>query len=129
MNILEKKIEVIEKKKERIRNKNKKFKKERQEILEKICNIIGLYENNYFYSHIINNSEEIQKEVFNLSEEIIKYYATSTWSAFKKIDVVENKALSLIRSILKEHNINIISKQERILIGNKMVNTTLYKIE
>lgn len=128
MDLLEKE-EIIEIKKEKIRNKSKKFKKERKEILEKIYNIIGLDKEDYFYSHIINSSEEIQNEILNLSEEIMKYYATSTWSAFKRIEVVENKTLSLIKSILKENNIIISSKQERIQIGNKMINTTLYKIE
>lgn len=128
MDLLEKE-EIIEIKKEKIRNKSKKFKKERKEILEKIYNIIGLDKEDYFYSHIINSSEEIQNEILNLSEDIMKYYATSTWSAFKRIEVVENKTLSLIKSILKENNIIISSKQDRIQIGNKMINTTLYKIE
>jgi hypothetical protein len=114
-------------KKERIRDKHKKYILERGEIVRKIYRIIGLEEKDYFYSHTINNSEEIQKEILNLSEEIIKYYATSTWSGFKN-DLVENKAMSIIKSILKDDNINVISKQEKIIVGKRSVTTTLYRI-
>ena len=122
-------VERLNNKKEIIRNKSKRYKKERKEILDKVLKIIGLEERDYFYSHLINSSEEIERELLGLTEDIMKYYATSTWSAFKRIEVVENKALSLIKSLLRENNINLTAKQERIQIENKMINTTLYKIE
>lgn len=122
-------VETLNNKKEIIRNKSKRYKKERKEVLDKVYQIIGLDEKDYFYSHLINGSEEIERELFGLTEDIMKYYATSTWSAFKRIEVVENKALSLIKSLLRENNINLTAKQERLQIGNKMINTTLYKIE
>ena len=41
-------------------------------VLNEICedNIIGLDKEDYFYSHIINSSEEIQNEILNLSEDL-----------------------------------------------------------
>jgi hypothetical protein len=114
--------------KKKVRNKDKVYAEQRKELLNKVYTIIGLENNDHFYSHEITNSEDIQKQIFDLSDDIIKYYATSTWSAFKKTVDVENKALSMIRSILKDNNVKVKSVPEKIKINNKSISTTLYTV-
>ena len=61
------------------KNKNKLFVKERKEILDKILNIIEITDmNKQFYSHIIDVNEYKKNEIMNLSDDIKKYFKTSS---------------------------------------------------
>ncbi len=113
----------------KIRNKNLVFPNERKQILDKMFEIVGLNDKNYFYSTDINNSNEIQTQILDMSDDIKKYYATSSWSVFKNSIDVENVALSIIKSLLKENNISYVSTTQKKVINGKKKITTLYTIK
>jgi len=115
--------------KQKVRNKKKVFENERKIILNKMYDIVGLNDKNYFCSTDINDSENIQNQILQMSDDIKKYYATSTWSVFKNSIDVENIALSIIKSLLKDNNIPYESKTQKIIINGKKKISTLYTIK
>ena len=116
--------------KQKVRNKAKIYLKERNEILKKVYNIIGITnEKKTFYSHEISESDETQKNLLELSDDILKYFTTSSWSIFKNSVDVENKSLSLIRSLFRDMDVKYISKAEKVKDDIKTHNSTLYTIE
>jgi len=117
-------------KKKVIRNKNKLYPLQRQQILNKLYEIIGINENKKtFYSHEIISDELKQNKINEMTEEILIYFNVSTWSAFKKKPVVENKIMSIIRSIFKEMSVNYESMTCKIKQNGKIINTTLYTLK
>ena len=71
----------------------------------------------------------MQLQIINLIPNIKKYYATSGWATFKTAIDVENKSLSIIRALLREHNIEYTSKAIKVKVGVKMVSSTMYEIQ
>jgi hypothetical protein len=113
-----------------IKRKPKRFLLERLETLNTVLGIIGINdENKIFYSHIISGNIEMQLQIINLIPNIKKYYATSGWATFKTAIDVENKSLSIIRALLREHNIEYTSKAIKVKVGVKMVSSTMYEIQ
>jgi hypothetical protein len=115
--------------KQKIRNKKIVYENERKIILNKMYEIVGLNDKNYFYSTDINDSKIIQNQILEMSDDIKKYYATSTWSVFKKSVDVENIALSIIKSLLKDNNVLYESKTQKIIVNGKKKISTLYTVQ
>jgi hypothetical protein len=127
INILEQPNEVDYK---TVKRKPKKFINERKETLNTVLGLIGINdENKIFYSHIISADENIQRQITDLIPNIKLYYATSGWATFKTAIDVENKALSIIRALLREHNVNYTSKAIKVKVGVKSVTSTMYEIQ
>jgi hypothetical protein len=113
----------------KIRNKHIVYAQQRNNILNNVLKIIGISDSNsLFYSHIISDNINIQQQLLDLTDDLKKYYATSTWSTFKNTIDVENKALSIVRMLLKEHNIKYKSTPVKIKIGLKTISSTQYQI-
>jgi len=105
------------------------YKKEQNELIKKIFNIIGINkENNIFYSHLIDRDDDIQNNIYKLEEDIKKYFKVSSWPAFKKLDV-ERRYLSIIKSICKDMNLTYKTKSYMIKYKLRYVNTTSYTFE
>jgi hypothetical protein len=83
---------------------------ERKEILDKILTILGIDDENKIF-RLEEISEENQETIYKLEKEIKKYFKTTGWNCYKQKDIV-NRWLSLIRSILKEYNGEIITKRK-----------------
>ena len=113
-----------------IKRKQKIFSNERQEMLNTIFGIIGINEENkIFYSHNISENAEMQQQILNLIPNLKMYYATSGWATFKTTIDVENKALSIIRALMREHNIEYTSKPIKVRVGAKLISSTMYEIQ
>jgi len=119
--------ENIEQVKKKVRNKSKLFEPQRKEVLEQLYTII-LDKDNGFYSHEIENNEEIKQQIENLNENILKYFNVSTWSSFKKDLVLEKKTMSTIKSLLRDMNVQFETVSGKTKINNVQYNTTRYKI-
>ncbi len=117
----------IELAKKKVRNKSKLFESQRKEVLEQLFAII-LDKDNGFYSHEIENNEEIKQQIENLNESILKYFNVSTWSSFKKDLVLEKKTMSTIKSLLRDMNVQFETVSGKSKINNIQYNTTRYKI-
>ena len=124
---------VEEQKKEKHFEKNKKriYADERKDVLNRLYQIIGITETNKeFYSDSFDN-EEISNQIIQLEGDLHKYFNISGWPAFKKLDTPLNKRpLSLVKSILKDMNIEYTSINLRIRKNPKdqPVNITQYKL-
>jgi hypothetical protein len=105
------------------------YKKEQIDIIKKIFNIININkENNIFYSHLIDRDDDIHKNIYDLEENIKKYFKTTSWPSFKKLNV-ERRYLSIIKSICKDLNLTYKTKSYMIKYKLRYVNTTSYTFE
>lgn len=122
-------VQVENNEDKKVRNKHKIYVQEREQILNQIYGLIGISDTNkIFYSHNITLNDELKQQLLNLENNLKKYYATSSWSTFKVTIDVENKALSIIRMVLKEHNINYKSTPIKVKLGIKIISSTQYEI-
>ena len=107
---------------EQIKNKPKtkleKYINERKEIIQKIFEIINVQsENNIKFFYADEITEENEKEILNLKNNIKRYFIVNTWISFKNTVKLDKVHMSLIRNILKHENINY-------TICQKMINVT-----
>jgi len=113
------------------KNKKKLFINQRNIILQRIYEIVGISQNKKsFYSNCIEDSEEKCEQIYQLEEDIHHYFYVSSWPAFKKNSkLTDKKALSIVKSVLKDMNIELVSSCVRVKDEN--LNTkyaTLYNI-
>jgi len=121
-------LNAIDKKK-KVRNKNKLYPIERKELLNKLLLILMNENENSFCSHEIELNESKKLQIEQLSEDILKYFNVSTWSAFKTNQVVDKKTISTIRSIFKEMNVNYETYSSKRKENDKIINTTIYIVK
>jgi len=108
-----------------IKKKYKIYKNERTDILNKIINIIGLH----FFSHELDTNKEKQEKIYALEEDIKKYFSVGNWPAYKSKSIVEKRAISIVRSILKDMDIDVESKNKRLKEDRWQIMTTEYTIK
>jgi hypothetical protein len=97
-------------KQQKIRRSRKQlFEKERNDILNKLNNLIGLNENNNsVLLPELQNNNELEQELISMKDDIKKYYKCCRWGYF----VCENNGkkgdeISLLRAIYKDHKYKI----------------------
>ena len=105
-----------------------KYKKEQQELLGKLLNILN-YNNDYtFYLYDLDNKTELQKSIIDLSNNIKKYYPSSTCTGINR-KKCKRPSLSIIRYILKFHNKELYVMDYVLNIENgETTRTKKYKI-
>ena len=110
------------------KKKQLKYKKEQQEILDKLLEILN-YNNDYtFYLYDLDNKIKLQESIINLSNDIRKYYPSSSCMGIngKKC---KRPYLSIIRYIIKFHNKELYFMDYTLEIENgKNIRTKKYKI-
>jgi len=102
--------------KEKPKTKIEKYVNERNEIITTLFKIINVQtENNirFFYSDEI--TEEKQKEILDMRNNIKRYFMVNGWISFKNTVKLDKIYMSLIRNILKHEKINY-------TISKKMIN-------
>ena len=108
--------------------KQLKYKKEQEELLNKLLEILN-YNNDYtFYLYDLDNKIELQESIIGLSNNIIKYYPSSICTGVngKKC---KRPYLSIIKYILKFHNKKFYTMDYKLDIENKKnIRTKKYKI-
>ena len=92
---------------------SEKYKKEREEVCNKIIELVGTE----FVLSDLDDNIELQQKIRDLKDDIQKYYAASSLSVFRsKYPEVKRDYLILIRYILRAHGYDFIN-QEYILHG------------
>ncbi len=88
------------------------YTNERNELLQKIINILGISkENNMISLKKMDENIELQNKILELIPDIKKYFLCSRWSYFSNQHTdFKRSYLSLIKSVLKSMDINIKSK-------------------
>jgi hypothetical protein len=105
---------------------SEKFQKEREDVCNKIINILNLNEDSSFLLCDLDNDIEKQNKILELKPEIQKYFACSTISSFKPNFECKRPYLNIVRSILKKQNYTFIGNDYTIKINNIPKKTIKY---
>jgi len=105
-----------------------KYKKEQEEIFEKLLNIIDTNGNKTFTLYEIDNNENKQKEIYDLVSDIKKYFSTYNIGGITEPNRYKRTWLSIIRQLLKR-KYNVISGDLTITDNNnEKVRTRIYTL-
>ena len=110
----------------------KNFTKERQELLQKMFDILGITDDNKMFSlKKLDENEEKQKQILDLVDDIKKYFVCSKWTFFNHKDrQIKREFLSLIKSIFRDMNVKMVSSFLHIpTIDNKVKCETYYILQ
>jgi hypothetical protein len=105
---------------------SEKYQNEREDICNKIINILNLTEDNTFLLCELDEDLEKQNKILELKPEIQKYFACSTISSFKPNFECKRPYLNIVRSILKKQNYTFIGNDYTIKINNIPKKTIKY---
>jgi hypothetical protein len=102
------------------------YTEERKEILQKMLDILGITATNKMFSlKELDKNEQKQKAILELESEVKKYFICSSWNYFaNKNRDFKRSYLSLIKSVMKNLNIKIISSK---LVKKIDANTNEYE--
>jgi hypothetical protein len=106
---------------------SEKYQTEREDICNKILNILEL-NNGTFLLYDLDNDIEKQNKLLDMKEEIQKYFACSTISSFKPNFDCKRPYLNIVRSILRQQNYTFIGNDFTIKIENVPKKTIKYVI-
>ena len=86
-----------------------KYTEERNELLQKLYNILGVNETNRMFSlKELDKNEQKQQAIIDLVPEIKKYFLCSRWNYFNNKDrECKRIYLSLIKAFFKNMNIKM----------------------
>lgn len=104
------------------------YKKEQDEILDKLINILGLDDNNSTILYELDNDENKQKQILDLLPDIRKYYSLSNTKGIAYPETLKRPWLSIIRVIIKP-KYKLISKDHQITKDNRKIRTKTYTFQ
>ena len=84
-----------------MRLKSELYKKEQEEIVDKIVKILDLENKTEYTLYELDKNEEIQKQIMELIPEIRKYYSFSTIIGASEPTKAKRPYLSIIRQLTK----------------------------
>ena len=103
-----------------------KYKKEQEEIIEKIITILDAT-NKTFILYDIDNDEEKQKQIYNLIDDIKKYFSSYNIGGLKEPDRYKRTWLSIVRQLLKK-KYNVVSGDLTITKNEEKIRTRIYTL-
>ena len=95
-----------------MRLKSELYKKEQEEIVDKIISILDLENRTEYTLYELDKNEEIQKKIMELIPEIRKYYAFNNMKAVGEPNKRKRPWLSIIKNLLKNVIIKLILKEK-----------------
>ena len=104
-----------------------KYKKEQEEIFEKLLKIIDTNGNKTFTLYEIDNDENKQKEIFDLVDDIKKYFSSYNIGGLKEPKRYKRTWLSIIRQLLKK-KYQVISGDLTLTKNEKKIRTRIYTL-
>ena len=84
-----------------MRLKSELYKKEQDEIIDKIISILDLENKNTYTLYELDKNEEIQKQIMELIPEIRKYYSFNGIKAVGEPTKIKRPWLSIIKHLIK----------------------------
>src|SRR5947207_7994234 len=109
-------------------SKKNKFENERNEIIKKLNNILGITETNYvFCLSDIDDDIIKQNQIISLVEDVKRYFKYSGWPYFSK-ELKDRKYLSLTKSIYKDMQYDMIPHLKPVIVDGKKFQRTNYVI-
>lgn len=109
-----------------MRLKSELYKKEQEEICDKVINILKLDDNNSFILRNLDNDKSKQKELLDLIPEIRKYFAFGSMRGVSEPKKTKRPYMTIIRQICKV-KYDVIAKNYMMRISkDKEVKTMKY---
>jgi len=108
-----------------MRLKSELYKKEQDEIIDKICKILDLENKNTYTLYEFDNNKEIQEKIMELIPEIRKWFSFNNMKAVGEPEKRKRPWLSIIKQLTKE-KYRLESKAFRITENNKEIRTYQY---
>jgi hypothetical protein len=84
-----------------MRLKSELYKKEQEEIVDKIITILDLENKTEYTLHELDKNEVIQKQIMELIPEIRKYYSFNGMKAVGEPNKIKRPYLSIIKHLIK----------------------------
>ena len=103
-----------------------KYKKEQEEIIQKIITILDAT-NKTFILYDIDNDEEKQKQIYNLIDDIKKYFSSYNIGGLKEPERYKRTWLSIVRQLLKK-KYNVVSGDLTITKNEEKIRTRIYTL-
>lgn len=111
-----------------MRLKSELYKKEQEEIVDKIVKILDLENKTEYTLYELDKNEEIQKQIMELIPDIRKYYAFNNLKAVGEPNKRKRPWLSIIKNLLKS-KYTIESIDFRMMNNDVEIRTHKYKID
>jgi hypothetical protein len=108
-----------------MRLKSELYKKEQEEIIDKICNILDLENRNTYTLYELDNNVEIQKKIMELIPEIRKRFSFNGIKAVGEPEKIKRPWLSIIKYFTKT-KYKIESKDFQFTEHGKYIRTHKY---
>ena len=111
-----------------MRLKSELYKKEQEEIVDKIIGILDLENKNSYTLYELDNNEEIQKQIVSLIPEIRKWYSFNGMKAVGEPEKIKRPWLSIIKHLIKL-KYNMVSLDYHFTENKKNIRTQLYQFD
>ena len=111
-----------------MRLKSELYKKEQDEIIEKIVNILDLKNKTEYTLYELDKNEEIQKKIMDLIPEIRKWFSFNNMKAVGEPSKRKRPWLCIIKQLIKT-KYNIVSSDYRMIDTGVEIRTHKYKID
>jgi len=108
-----------------MRLKSELYKKEQDEIVEKIITILDLENKNTYTLYELDNNEEIQKQIMELIPEIRKWFSFNNMKAVGEPNKIKRPWLSIIKNLIKS-KYNMSSLDYHFTEKGKHIRTQMY---
>jgi hypothetical protein len=109
-----------------MRLKSELYKKEQEEIVDKIIEILDLENKKSYTLYELDQNEEIQKRIMELIPEIRKWYSFNNMKAVGEPEKRKRPWLSIIKNLIKT-KYNIVSLDHHFTENKKYIHTQLYE--
>ena len=111
-----------------MRLKSELYKKEQEEIVDKIVKILDLENKNEYTLYELDKNEEIQKKIMELIPEIRKYYSFNGIKAVGEPHKIKRPWLSIIKHLIKQ-KYNMVSLDYHFTEEGNHIRTQKYCFE
>ena len=108
-----------------MRLKSELYKKEQEEIVNKIISILDLENKSEYTLNELDKNEEIQKQIMELIPEIRKYYSFNGIKAVGEPNKIKRPWLSIIKHLIKK-KYNMISLDYHFTEDGTHIRTQMY---
>ena len=108
-----------------MRLKSELYKKEQEEIVDKIITILDLKNKNIYTLYELDKNEEIQKQIMELIPEIRKWFSFNGIKAVGEPSKIKRPWLSIIKHLIKS-KYNMESLDYHFTENKKNIRTQMY---
>lgn len=108
-----------------MRLKSELYKKEQDDIIDKIISILDLENKNTYTLYELDQNEEIQTRIIKLIPEIRKWFAFNNMKAVGEPVRIKRPWLSIIKNLLKS-KYTIENKEHQFKINEKWIKSPIY---